>query len=120
MVDLFERGTDVAEVVAQRRTRRPLPLAVDEVRIGVGVEVHHRVRPEVDRVRACDPRPVELLGIEHLHRHRFPSTGGTAVGKAGIALPDSAKPLLDFGDQLVHDRVAVGPWLAELTAYESS
>ena len=79
----------------------------DVVGVLVLVDVDDGVGAKVDRIRAGDPAAVEVVGIEHLHRHRFPAARRPAVHEARPALADAAERLLDFRDQLVGDGVAV-------------
>ena len=66
-----------------------------------------RVRAEVDRVGAGRPAAVVLVGVEHLHGERLPAARRAAVHEARPALAEAAEPLLDLGDELVRDRIAV-------------
>ena len=50
-----------------------------------------------------------MVGIKDLYRQRYPSAGGTAVGKAGPALSDTAELLFDRRNKFGLDGVAVGP-----------
>ena len=91
------------------RAGRALEGLVQVVGVPVLVEVHHRVRAEIDGVGTGDVGAVEVVGIEDLHRHGLPPAGGATVREAGPPLSDPPVPPLDLGDQLLHDGVAVGP-----------
>src|SRR5262249_13686727 len=66
-------------------------------------------RAEIDHVGAGNPCSVIEIRIENLRCKTLPSTGGSAVDGARPALADSAIVLLDVGDQLPRDGIAVGP-----------
>ena len=77
--------------------------------VGVAVNVDRCVGAKIDRIRTGDEDAVVVIGIEHLHRQRFPAAGGTAVDEARPALTDAAKLFLDRGDQFGLDGIAVRP-----------
>src|SRR5205814_9079048 len=53
------------------------------------------------------PRAAEEVRMEDLQRERFPSARRAAVEPARPRLLDDAELLLDLGNELLHDRVAV-------------
>ena len=79
------------------------------VRVRVAVDVHDGVGAKVNRVRAGGVRGIEVIGVEHLHRQRFPAAGRSAVGGPRPARADPAEARLDERHELLHDGVAVRP-----------
>src|ERR1700754_1345298 len=71
------------------------------------IDVQNGVRAEVDRIGTRGPTAVVLVWIEHLHGHRFPAAGGTAVEKTRPAFADAAETFFDLRDQFISDRVTV-------------
>ena len=107
MVHLLERCRDVSLPVAPPGAGGPLEGAVEVVGVSVLVEVDHRERAEVDGVRTGDPRPVVVVGVEHLRGHGLPAPGGAAVEETRPPLPDPAVAAFDLGNEFVGDGVAV-------------
>ncbi len=80
---------------------------VEGVRVAVNVD--RSVGAKINRIGAGDKHAVVVVGIEHLHRQRFPAAGGTAVGEARPALSDAAELFLDGGNEFGLDGVAIRP-----------
>ena len=62
---------------------------------------------EGDRVGTVGERRAEEVGMEDLQRGGFPAAGRSAGQDARVGLANDAEALLDLGNQLLHDRVAV-------------
>ena len=108
-VGLLERRRDVAQVVPVPRPRHLLERALRPVRVLVLVDVHDGEGAEVDRVGTGGVGAVVLVGVEDLHAQRLPASRGPAVHEAGPAPAEGAVLLLEVRDELVRDRVTVGP-----------
>ena len=106
VVHVGDGRLDVAEVVSVAGTGDLLPASLVVVGVGVLVDVDLRVLLEVDRVGAGGEAAVELLGTSP-GPERFPPSGGPAVHEPRPSLPDAAELLLDVGQQLVDDGIAV-------------
>src|SRR5262249_36324655 len=68
MVHLFERGGQMAQVVAITRSRRALPFALYVIVIFVFVDIDDGVGAKITRARESRKTAVEHLRIEHLGR----------------------------------------------------
>ena len=108
-VHRLDRGADVPEVVAVAGARDPPPRPLGEEGVLVVVDVDDGVLAEVDRVGAGREAAVVEVGIQHLDAERLPAPGRAAVHEPRPALPEAAELLLDERNQLLVDRVAVGP-----------
>ncbi len=79
-----------------------------QVSILILVDVDQLVSAKIDWVRSARPGAVEIIRVEGLECQRYPAARRTAVEKPCGALADAAIVLLDVGDQLASNRVAVG------------
>ena len=107
-VHLLERRGDVPEIIPHPGPRRRLPGRVRAIGVLFVVDVDDGVRPEVDGIGARDVGAVVVVRIEHLDRHRFPSARRAPVRGARPTRAEGAVLLLEIGDELVLDGVAVG------------
>ena len=109
MVPVAQGRVDLAQPVAVAGAQD----AAEGVRLPVGVlvlvEVDQAVGAEVDRVGAGGEAAAVFLGVEDLRGQGLPAAGRAAVEEARPPLALAAELLLDVGDQLVGDRVAVRP-----------
>ena len=96
------------EIVA-RRAAAPQPGAKGAVGVLVLVNIDDRVGAEINRIGAGGKAAVKFLGIEDLGRQGFPAAGRAAVEKPRPAGAEAAVFLLEVGNQLVRDGVAVRP-----------
>ncbi len=108
MVALFGGLPDLAVDLAavDGGLAAPLDLFVKGVLVFIDVDAFDV--GEVDGIGAIAPHAAEEIGVEDLQRERFPSAGGSAIEQARPRLADDAEALLDFGDQLLQNGVAVG------------
>ena len=85
-----------------------MPGAFVVISVPVLVDVDHRVGAEVDRVGAGGEAAVVLVGIEDLGGQGLPAAGRAAVEEPRPAGAEASVLLLEVGDQLIGDGVAVG------------
>src|SRR2546425_9100454 len=85
----------------------PLAHRVHE-RIGVTVDVHELVAPEIDGVGIEHPGAAEELRVVHLQGGRLPAPGRAPLEKPRSRLANHAEVVFEIRNQLPYDRVAVG------------
>src|SRR5215467_4086493 len=90
---------EMVERIAAVGTCRLLPIAVEEERALVVVDVDRLVLTEVDGVGARAPRAVVVVGIKDLRRERLPPAGRSAEQAARPPLPYPAKAVFEIGKQ---------------------
>src|SRR3974390_3004266 len=108
MVHLLHGGGREVLVVPVAGAWHAFVRAFPEVGVFIVVNVDHGKGAEIDGVRAGDKSGIVKVGVEDLGGERFPAAGGTAIEETSPAGTEAAKALLDFRNQLVVGRVAVG------------
>src|SRR4029077_7955569 len=108
IVELLLHGREYEPVrIALGGDRGLAPLVLAVPGVVPLVDVDHLEVVKVDGVRTVGEGAAEIVGIEDLQRERLPASGRPAREDAGPRLRDRAEVLLDVGDQLRRDGLAV-------------
>ena len=111
LVDILvlHRVTDPAIHVSGAGDGRTQPVILAEVGVIAVVEVDELVVMEVDLVRIKDPRPAEVVRIQHLLRDGLPTACRTTREDSGPGLADAPELRFERRQQLMDDGIAIRP-----------
>lgn len=83
----------------------PIDLFIEGVLVLINIDAFDI--GEIDGIGAISPDAAKEIGMKNLQREGLPSTGRSAIEQTRPRLANGAETLLDFGNQLLEDGVAV-------------